>query len=269
VNHDDLIFFRSYPDKKHPPLSFEEARTFATWIGLGGGIVKLGDKLLDLAPHPEQIDVVRRLLPAWPEGARPIDVLIRDYPETYRLHVKAPAGEWDVVGLFNWGTNRDLTANPPTAMPDAARSYTVAGADDCLAYEFWSEAFLGRQTGPFSVTVEPHCAKVIALRKPTGVPQLLGTNRHITQGATDLGPVTWDRRQKRLSGTLTGSVGTPTAPWQYRLAFYAPTGFALRSASVDGVPAAAASQQGQVIRLAFALPPGLQGKPAAFRLEFR
>jgi hypothetical protein len=154
-------------------------------------------------------------------------------------------------------------------MPDAARSYTFACADECLAYEFWSEAFLGRQTGPFTATVEPHCAKVIALRKPTGVPQLLGTNRHLTQGANDLGPVTWDRSQKRLSGTLTGSVGTPTAPWQYHMAFYAPAAFSLRSASVDGVPAAAASQQGEVIRLAFTLPPELQGKQVGFRLEFR
>lgn len=269
VNHDDLILFRSYPDKKHPALSFEEARTFATWIGLGGGIVKLGDKLVDLATHPEWIDVVRRLLPAWPEGARPTDVLTRDFPETYRLHVKAPAGEWDVVGLFNWGTNRDLTANPPAAMPDAARTYQVPCADDCLAYEFWSEAFLGRQKGSFRVTVEPHCAKVIALRKPTGVPQLLGTNRHLTQGANDLGPVTWDSGQKRLSGTLLGAVGSQTAPWQYHLAFCAPAGFTLRSASVDGVPAAATSQQGEVIRLTFALPPELQGKQVAFRLEFR
>ena len=87
------------------------------------------------------------------------------------------------------------------------------------------------------MTVEPRRAKVIALRKPTGVPQLLGSNRHLMQGANDLGPVTWDRRQKRLSGTLPGSVGTPTAPWQYRLAFYAPKGIALRSAGVDGVTA--------------------------------
>jgi hypothetical protein len=38
---------------------------------------------------------------------------------------------------------------------------------------------------------------------------------------------------------------------------------------VDGVPAAAASQQGEVIRLAFTLLPELQGKQVAFRLEFR
>ena len=268
VNHDDLIFFRSWPDKRYPPLSFEEARTFATWIGLGGGIVKLGDKLVDLAAHADWIDVVRRLLPAWPEGARPLDVLTRDYPETYRLHVVAPAGEWDVVGLVNWGVNRDLSTNPPTPLPEAPRTYTVPCGEDGLAYEFWSETFLGCHTNSFSVTVEPRRAQVIAVRKATGVPQLLGTNRHLTQGATDFGPLSWDRGRRRLSGTLLGAVGSPTAPWQYHLAFYAPAGFALRHAGVDGVLKVETSQQGQVIRLAFALPPKLQGERVAFRLDF-
>ena len=55
--------------------------------------------------------VVRRLLPAFPDAARPLDVLTRDFPEQFRLHVAAPAGEWDVLGLFDWGKNRDSSRN--------------------------------------------------------------------------------------------------------------------------------------------------------------
>ncbi len=268
VNHDDLIFFRSWPGGEHPSISFEEARTFATWIGLMGSIVKPGERLVDMEVHPAWIDVVRRLLPSWPEGARPLDVLLRDYPEQYRLHVVASAGEWDVVGLINWGTNRDWSENPPTAMAETTRSYTVTCDGDCLAYEFWSETFLGRKSGTFSVDVDPRRAKVLALRTPTGAPQLLGTNRHLTQGATDMGPLAWDAEGRTLSGTLTGAVGTPTAPWEYHLAFYLPAGFTLDHAEVDTVASPTVERQSDVALLKFSLPPSAQGEPVAFRLVF-
>jgi hypothetical protein len=269
VNHNDLIFFRSWPDPAVPPLSLEESRAFATWIGLSGGVVKLGDKLVDLATHPEWIDIVRRLLPAWPDGTRPLDVLARDYPEQYRGHITAPAGEWDLVGLVNWGTNRDWAQNPPQALPEAQRTYTVHCEGECLVYEFWSEQFIGRKSGDFTFDVQPRRAVVLSLRQPTGTPQLLGTNRHITQGATDLGPVQWNAAAKRLEGSLEGSVGTPSAPWEYHLAFYAPTGFTLDHAEVDGVTAPAATQQGQVVTLRFSLAVAQQGQPVGFRVFFR
>lgn len=269
VNHDDLIFFRSWPGGEHPPLSFEEARAFATWIGLMGSVVKLGDRLVDMEAHPEWIDVVRRLLPVWPEGARPLDVLLRDYPEEYRLHVAAPAGEWDVVGLINWGVNRDWSENPPAAMPETTRAYTVACEGECLVYEFWSETFLGRETGAFTVEVEPRRAKVLALRTPTGAPQLLGTNRHLTQGATDMGPITWDAAQGTLRGTHAGAAGTTTAPWEYHLAFYVPAAFALDHAEVDMVASPIVERSGEVVRLKFSLPSSAQAKSVSFRLVFR
>jgi hypothetical protein len=269
VNHDDLIFFRSWPDPGVPPLSLEESRAFASFVGIGGGVVKIGDKLLDVAAHPEWIDVLRRLLPIWPDGARPLDVLERDYPERWLLHVDAPAGQWDIAGLFNWGKNRDFTVSPPAPMPEQARTLQVPCASECLAYELWSERFLGRMTGPFTVEVPPRQAMIVSLRQPTGAPQLLGTNRHVTQGATDLGPLAWDAAGKALSGTLVGSVGTATAPWEYHLAFYAPAPFAIDRAEVDGVVAPSVSQDGEVVRLVFALPPEKQDATVAFRLYFK
>jgi hypothetical protein len=254
VNHDDLIYFRSWPDPTVPPLSLEESRAFATWIGLGGGIVKLGDKLLDMAAHPEWIDVVRRLLPAWPDGARPLDVLVRDYPEQYREHVVAPAGEWDVVGLIHWGRNRDWSQEPPAPLDETPRTYRVTCDGECLAFEFWSEKFLGRFTGGFDVTVDPRRAQVIALRRPTGAPQLLGDNRHIMQGATDLGPLTWDPATRTLSGTIAAVAGTTAAPWTHHLFFYAPSGYVASKARVDGATDSTVDQQGEVVRLTFTVP---------------
>lgn len=267
VNHNDLLYFRSDPDPQYAPLTFNESRTFASWVGLGGGIVKLGDRILDLADKPEQIDVLRRLLPSWPDGARPLDVMTRDFPEQHLLHVSAPAGEWDVLGLFNWGTNRDWSTQPPTPMPEAARSFPVSCAD-CLAYEFWSEQFLGRIQGSTMVSVEPREAKLIALRPYSRAPQFLGSNRHITQGANDMGAVRWDAGASILSGTLLGAVGPATTPFEYRLAFYVPDGFHMSNATVEGA-IVRTETVGPVVRLKFVLPPEAQGQKVKYSVSFQ
>lgn len=282
VNHNDLIYFRDWPAGENvPPLGLEEARTFASWVALGGGIVKIGDKFEDLAGHPERIDVLRRLMPVWPDGARPLDVLTRDYPEQFRQTIRAPSGQWDVVGLFNWGRNRDWTTNPPTDMPEATRHYAVpclppgteatagGSATECLAYEFWSEAFLGAKSGTFEVEVASRRNAIISLRPKSGAPQLIGTNRHVTQGATDLVKETWDSSTTTLSGALMGCVGTAVAPWEYHLAFYAPGGRTVDRVEVDGLVAPLVEQNGELVKVKFSLAPDQQGKTVGYRLKFK
>lgn len=269
VNHGDLIFFRSWKDGVEPPVTFEESRAFASWIGLTGSIVKLGDKLPDLAAAPERIDVVRRLLPIYREpGARPLDLLTRDYPEIFRNHVVAPAGEWEVVGLFHWGRNRDLSRTPPIELPDdRPRVHTLDCARPCLVFEHWSETFLGEKSGSFQVEVPPHDAKVLALREVTGAPQLLGTNRHLLQGATELGALAFDPATKILKGTVQRARGTELAPYTMRLYFYVPAPFAFERGTFAGAENVAFFQEGEVLRAEVSWPSS-EGR-ADFELFFR
>lgn len=65
-----------------------------------------------------------------------------------------------------------------------------------------------------------------------------------------------------------GAVGTEAAPWEYRLAFYAPTPFAAVSASVAGVDAPVLTQDGEVVRLTFALPAEAQDQVVAWQIAF-
>ncbi|CAN5295320.1 hypothetical protein BH09MYX1_BH09MYX1_05640 [soil metagenome] len=198
ASHPDLIFFRSWPasDPAVPALAFEEAKTFATFVGMTGGIVKVGDKDTDL--DEPRLDVVRRLLPPWPGVARPLDVLERDYPERFHETVVAPAGTWDVFGLFHWGTNRDLTKTPLLALGEAPRPHPITCSTTCVAYEFWTESYLGSFSGSLDVAVPPRTARVVAVREIEPHPQLLGTNRHLLQGANDLGALTWSEETRRL-----------------------------------------------------------------------
>jgi alpha-galactosidase len=267
-NHDDLIFFRPDPDPEVPPLTLAESRSFASWVSLGGGTVELGDKVLDFAMKPGEVDVLRRLVPVYPEAARPIDVLTRDYPEVHVQRVAAAAGEWRNVGLFNWGKNRDWSVNPPAAMPDESRQLTVPCEGECLAFEFWSQTFLGQKSGPFSIEVEPHGCRVIALRAPTGHPQLLGHNRHLTQGAVDAGEITWNEASRTLSGTLLGAAGTAAVPFTHEASFYAPAGYQLKDATVDGATDLSSMQEGEVVRIQFRVPTSKSGQMMSFAITF-
>ncbi len=243
VNHNDLLFFRSdksFPDKL---LTQDEAITFASFMGLSGSIVKFGEDLRTLTP--EQINIWRTLTPSYPDAARPMDVLTRQYPEQYRLDIDGTlAGsdaKWLVVGLLHWGTNYGLDTDNPTTLSDEAREYTIDietwGLDpekEYVAHEFWSQAFLGKVKGTFTYTVAPHRHAVVSLREVTGNPQFLGHNRHLTQGGTDLVSETWSAETKTLTVTLrvdAAAVGAVSFP--YAISVYVPEGYTFSAAAPD------------------------------------
>ena len=237
VNHPDLIFFRSDADPSFPPLTFAESIANVTFVGLTGGIVKVGDRALEM--KPEWIDAIRRILPTQGHTSRPIDLFTRDVPEVWSLPVQTDWEHWTVVGLFHWGTNRDLTTNPYT--PTATGPRTVGadlaelGLDPAkryLAYEFWSDRFLGEINGRLEPTLDPKSAWAVALREELDRPQLLSTNRHISQGATDLTNVRWDDASLTLSGDIAAVPGTDFAPFEHVLTFHVPAGYTLAHANL-------------------------------------
>ncbi len=245
INHPDLIFFRSNTvDTDWPAVTLEEARAFSTFVGLSGGIVKLGDRLVDLTG--DQVDVIRRLLPSYGSAARPLDVFEREFPEVWNLPVHAPLDgydeEYEVLGLFNWGWNLDLTMSPYGEIADdgAARDHRVdldaRGLDGTwLAWEFWTGEYLGEVNGALALSVPAHDCRVVALRRPLDHPQFLGWNRQLTMGGVLLEAVTWDASQRNLTVRAPVVPGTELAPFSWRLAFHLPEGFALSAVQADGV----------------------------------
>ena len=235
VNHNDLLFFRS--DKSVPDklLTQDEAITFASFMGLSGSIVKFGEDLRTLTQ--EQINIWRTLTPSYPDAARPMDVLTRQYPEQYRLDIEGTtAGSestWLVAGLLHWGVNYNLDAPNPEKLVDQAREYTLDleawgldPAKEYLAHEFWSQEFLGAVRGTLTHSVAPHRHAVISIREATGNPQFLGHNRHLTQGGTDLVDETWTPETKTLSVTLRVDAAAGDAvPFPYVVSIYVPDGY--------------------------------------------
>ncbi len=276
--HPDLIFFRSHADTSLPPLTLGESQALCQFVAMSGGIVKLGDKLVDLSP--EAIASIRALLPIYGRAARPLDVLTREYPEVESLAVPDFAEPYHVIGLTNWGRNRDFGVNPYAALADAPRGIEVdlvaAGVDSAsplLAWEFWTDSFLGQIDGTLSLDVPPHTARSIALRPKLGRPQLLGTNRHVLGGVGVIHALDWDAATRILSGVEEASVGTSHAPFEHRLAFYVPSAFTFAGVEVqarDGIRVAdvvsstePAGGDASILRIAFRVEDSRPPQPGA------
>ena len=273
INHPDLIVFREEGsggtpiDAAQPMRPLNETIAFATAVGLCGGIVKIGDRMAVDLGEP-QLDVLRRLLPSYGRAGRPIDLFERTYPEVWVLPVTTPWESWTVCGLINWGLNGSGLQTEDKA--ETTRHFAVAPAklgldpDTAhLAFELWSETFLGVVSGPLTVDVEPRHAALVALRPVRdGEVQLLATNRHVTMGATDITQVTWDA----AAGALIGE--QPVVPnWSYRLWFYIPDGRTALGVTLNGAPATfeyPADGNPRLLRVSFERP---DASPVTWRVD--
>jgi hypothetical protein len=237
INHPDLIFFRQHKEENVAPLTFNESATFATAVALQSGIVKIGDRIVDL--KPDAIDCLRKILPVSGKSGRPLDLFERYFPEVWSVNIDDFDEQYHVIGLLNWGSNKDLTGTPVKKMDDAARiitaDFAVAGIDTkqkFLAFEFWTQQYLGEVSGSFEMQVPARTPRVVALRPKLGRPQFLGTNRHVIGGTGVISSIKWDAAKRTLAGVQEGSVGTVRTPFTHQLTFYSPEGYHLSDARV-------------------------------------
>ena len=68
-----------------------------------------------------------------------------------------------------------------------------------------------------TLQVPGNSCKVITLRQKQGIPQILSTSSHITQGAIDLEQVSWNADSLVLKGSSRGVVGE-----SYKIYLYVP-----------------------------------------------
>ncbi|HTL28803.1 MAG TPA: alpha-galactosidase, partial [Tepidisphaeraceae bacterium] len=200
-------------------LTIPEAQSAATIIALSGGTVISGDKLYEL--DRERLDILKKILPASGQSARPIDLFDNPLPELFAGPIHVSWGDWTLVGDFN-------TRSIPTVR---TRSLAKLGLDPhktYLAYDFWAQEFVGEVRGQISHKIDGHSVRLLSLREKTGVPQVLGTDRHMTQGAVELSDVKWNPKTNTLSGFALGKRGMN---WQ--IAVYIPDGYVCKASSLD------------------------------------
>lgn len=101
-----------------------------------------------------------------------------------RLWIAEGAPGWWTAGIVNWDDAAAEVIVPLGTLGLAGGRYA--------AYDVWGDAPLPDVTDAITATLEPHQTLVVALRQAALAPQVIGTTRHVVQGAVDITDETWD-----------------------------------------------------------------------------
>ena len=208
--------------KTTPFLTFDEARTCASLLGLSGMQYLSGDDLLNL--EDDRLDLIRKTIPTMP--VFPVDMFGRSrdrgrYPEIVDLKVNQPSGIYDVIAVTNWKDKSALrTIN-------LIQELSLESGQTYLVFDFWNETLKGTYEENFEIEIPAHGTQVFQIIKQKSHPQLIGNNRHIS-GAFGIKKNEWNDSQMTLSGI---SETVPGA--KYSMYFYVPSGFRLADVNAD------------------------------------
>lgn len=132
---------------------------------------------------------------------------------------------WNVLSRVNWTKEQ---------FPQTKVNFKDIGLDskkEYLVFEFWNKKFLGVCKNYFeAANLKSNSIGTYSIREKTSHPQIVSTNRHITQGGADLVNVSW--KNNILSGKSKVIKGD-----KYEVYFYIPTGFTLKTAIINGIEA--------------------------------
>lgn len=226
VSDQDCAFFDApsvrarWHTEDKPALTRAQSVAWCTGAALTGGAVKIGMPYSELGDA--EVDVLRRLLPAPPRAARPIDLFQEGEPRIWHLPLKTAAGQWDIVGLFNWDAEKEAIITVPfEALELSGGYYTV--------FDFWPQHYEGTARGQLDVRVPAGSVRLLGLRRLEDAPMLIACDRHYTQGALDHTAITWDATSRTLKGEFTAVENTP-----YVITVSVPEGYAPQAASWSG-----------------------------------
>lgn len=125
-----------------------------------------------------------------------------------------PAGTWIVEGAPRWWTL--VLVSWDDEPRTVAQSLTALGipAARATAYDVWAERPLADVQQTLTATIPPHSTLTIALRSTVARPQrpqIIGTTRHVIQGAVDIRDENWDAATRSLSARSVNLDGRPYA----------------------------------------------------------
>ena len=111
-----------------------------------------------------------------------------------------PAGTWIVEGAPKWWTvvlvNWD---DEPQTVTQSLAALGISGAR-FATYDVWADQPLADVQQSLTATIQPHSTLTVALRPTAPRPQVIGTTRHVVQGAVDIAEEHWDSAASTLRG---------------------------------------------------------------------
>ena len=219
------------------PLSV--ARIAATVVALPGQLTFFGDKLGQLPP--ERMRLLQQVLPV--SDVHPLDLVpVADLKPVWDLKIRRPFATWDVVSVFNWGDQPREFRVPFAALGlDENKTY--------LLWEFWNGKLVGAQRGNMEARVEPRSNLLLAVHELLQRPQFLSTDRHLAQGAVELGDLGWNQDRCELALGLKMVGDDPLTVF-----VHVPVAYAFRTASASGAIVEKTSQADSVMAVTLRRP---------------
>jgi len=180
------------------PLPLKNAHIHATFFGICGGPMMLGDNIARI--DAERLALIKKCLPRVAQCAVPVDLFSACAPEgrpaVFRLDLRRPWGNYQVLAIFNdqpCETVKTISARELRLNP--ARRYQI--------YDFWNEAYVGTRQEKFEFVVPGETVGLYRIQEWREHPWLLSTDMHILQGAVEIERLKWDARSGILSGRAT------------------------------------------------------------------
>jgi hypothetical protein len=213
------------------------AETSISWSALSGSLHSSSETYSQLPP--ERLDMLKRSMPAHElKTTWPVDYLESDIPQVWLLTDDRRKERHDVVGIFNWDIKSSAHVEYPLdriGLP-AAKAY--------VGFDYWRNQFLPPFSNSIAGDLPPGGCRVLSLRPVSGRPLLVGTSRHLTQGAVDLLEEEW-------TGSVLRGRSNVVADDPYELRVVVPVGehsWKLDSVTVAGINSSF-QQDGPTIRV--------------------
>lgn len=228
-NYLNNILWRNDPDYMCFRIPVAQCQTWATLCALAGGHIMVSDPI-ETYDEP-RLDVLRRVGP--PVYIRPQTLgQLETDRELWVLNATKFGESWTVVAKVAWEPSLSMKV-PLSSLGLREGKY--------LAFDFWNSQFLGVVDSAVQFqSLSKGNSQTIALRPLQNRPQVLGTDRHIAQGAYELDNVKW--ADNTLSGTMKCGPGR-----RFSLFVHVPKNY-----RADGIPRGVVfSQENEVIKLTF------------------
>lgn len=129
--------------------------------------------------------------------------LEKGYDGSVSMHVLL-----DGVPQFNTYLSKSVKIRPlKTGLKEPELLTEVAFADLGLSegpyhvFDYWENKYLGILKEKISLSPRPFSVNILSIVPALDRPQLISTNRHISQGAVEISELKWDKTNLTLSGT--------------------------------------------------------------------
>jgi len=171
----------------------EQAASRVALVSLLGLPLTFGDDLPELPE--ERVELLKRALPTMDVHPTDFNSPVSDgKTQVLALHIALPFEQYLVAGVMN------LTPETTVRSVDFKELLGLDAGEYCV-YDYLRQEFLGLHRDAITLQLRPFETRVLCLRRKTGLPQIVSTSRHFTQGAAELRDVHWEAETNTLRVT--------------------------------------------------------------------